>query len=371
MMVVRRFRGSSDSGSELEHRHIADLTEYLESGDLIVVNDTRVIPARVFGHRTDTGGRVELLLLEEIERTVGNDGTGRTAGLGQRNEEEVKDDGQRSAVSAVWEALYRAGGHPAVGQSLSLADGKLKAEITGLGQEGKVSVRVSSDSPLLDVLEEEGLPPLPPYIKRPSFVPRSGMPCGKPPDLMCAVEVDRDRYQTVYAAAPGAVAAPTAGLHFTRELLQDMERHGVRTTAVTLHVGHGTFKPVRTELARDHVMDSERYIVGEEAVEAINSSRRRGGRIVAIGTTTARTLETVMSEHGVIIPCSGRSSLFICPPYSFNIVDAILTNFHLPKSSLLMMICAFAGINVVLRAYKEAVKQRYRFYSYGDCVLIL
>ncbi len=183
--------------------------------------------------------------------------------------------------------------------------------------------------------------------------------------------MDRTRYQTVYAEQSGAVAAPTAGLHFTKELLDELERRGVKKTAITLHVGIGTFRPVAVEDVESHVMDEERFVVSEQAAKMINETREKGGRIIAVGTTTVRTLETVAAQHGSVISCSGRSSLFIYPPYEFRVVDAILTNFHLPKSSLIMMISAFSERDLILKAYKEAAKQKYRFYSYGDCMLIL
>lgn len=321
MMVLRR------ADETFEHCRVSDIPRYLTPGDLLVINDTRVIPARIFGHRTDTGGKVELLVLEET-------------------------------APGVCSAIYRASGRPRVGMPLLLAQHKVKAKIVGLEQGARVSVQFLGDRSVIDVLEENGFAPVPPYIKRE----------GKPSAL---TRLDRERYQTVYAKHPGAVAAPTAGLHFTTELLKEIEKGGANLAAVTLHVGPGTFKPVKTEFVKDHVMVSERYTISSEAAEAVNAARRTGHRIIAVGSTVVRSLETVASEFEVVTACSGRTSLFIHPPWEFRIVNGLLTNFHLPMSSLIVMISAFAGKDFVFRAYDEAVKQRYRFYSYGDCMLIL
>jgi S-adenosylmethionine:tRNA ribosyltransferase-isomerase len=321
MLVLDRRTGA------IQHRHITDLPQHLTQGDIMVVNDTRVIPARLFGHRPDTHGQVELLLVEELKQ-------------------------------GEWESFYRASGHPQVGTRISLANGSLEGCVVSLGTEGRVVIRFTGDRPVLDVLEEEGSAPLPPYIKRP-----------KGQNL--SLKFDRDRYQTIYASVPGAVAAPTAGLHFTEQILAQLDQRGVLRTAVTLHVGPGTFKPVKSDQVEDHVMEPERFTVSDAAAKQINAARRAGRRVAAVGSTSVRTLETVADEHSEVTASSGRSSLFIRPPYRFRVVDAILTNFHLPKSTLIMMVCAFAGRNAVLQAYKEAIAQRYRFYSYGDCMLIL
>ena len=333
MMVVHRETG------ELEHRHVTDLPEYLREGDLLVVNDTRVVPARVFGHWEDTGGRVELLLLEEMS-------------------------------PGLWESFCRSSRRPREGMLLSVASGKLAGEVLGQADDGRIVIRFTGAVSVGEVLEEEGVPPVPPYIRRPGNDPR-------------LVEMDRERYQTVYADKPGAVAAPTAGLHFTDEMLTDLERCGVSRTAVTLHVGPGTFRPVREALVRDHIMEQERFEVTGQAAAAVTQTRNKGGRIVAVGSTSVRVLETVGAKNGLVTPGSGRTPLFIYPPYDFRIVDALLTNFHLPKSSLLLMVCALAeagagcekrgssGISLVLSAYQEAIRQQYRFYSYGDCMLMI
>jgi len=292
------------------------------------MNDTRVFPARVFGERADTGGKVELLLVEE------------------------REDG-------AWDAFYRGSSRPAAGTRLTLAGGELAGAVQEVAAGGRVAVRLRGAVPLFDILERHGAPPVPPYIKRNATAedPR--------------VRLDRERYQTVYARATGAVAAPTAGLHFTPALLAALAARGIRRTTVTLHVGPGTFKPVKTERPEDHVMESERYIVPEAAAASIAAARESGGRILAVGSTTVRTLETVAAAHGRVVAAEGRSELFIRPPYRFRVVDALLTNFHLPRSTLLMMISAFAGRERVLAAYEEAVRERYRFYSYGDCMLIM
>ncbi|MFA5342697.1 MAG: tRNA preQ1(34) S-adenosylmethionine ribosyltransferase-isomerase QueA [Kiritimatiellia bacterium] len=330
MMVIRRATGA------FEHRRVADLPAFLHPGDLLVVNDTRVIPARLYGqkihiggpdHRSlGVGGRVEILLIEET-------------------------------ASGIWEALLRAR-HVKTGARLELAGGRVQAEVLAVQEGGRVTLRLRHERPLLDILETDGVTPLPPYIKRAAA------------DALQRV-ADRERYQTIYACNPGAVAAPTAGLHFSEALLTTLEQRGVRRAAVTLHVGPGTFKPVTVAEVEQHRVDAERYTVPEETARTINSTRAAGGRIVAVGSTVVRTLETVAAAHGMAVAAQGRSDLFIYPPYKFRVVDALLTNFHLPASSLLMMVSALAGRESILRAYKEAIRERYRFYSYGDCMLIV
>jgi len=320
MMVVHR-----DCG-ELEHRTVTDILEYLVQGDLLAVNNTRVIPARLFGRKAGSGGAVELLLLEPL----GDDR---------------------------WLVLCRSSRRPKPGTRLELAEGRLSAEVLAIGEEGRLEVRFVCDRPLLEILDEAGITPLPPYIRRGPHDARSAS--------------DKERYQTVYASEPGAVAAPTAGLHFSQDLLQKLEDRGISRAEVTLHVGIGTFRPVKVDDVREHRMDEERYEVSAETAASLKECRRRGGRIVAVGSTTVRTLETVMRDHGEVKACSGRSDIFIYPPYQFQAVDLMLTNFHLPKSTLLMMVSALAGRELMLRAYREAVEKRYRFFSYGDCMLII
>jgi S-adenosylmethionine:tRNA ribosyltransferase-isomerase len=296
-----------------------------------VLNDTRVIPARLYGHKVGTGGRVELLLLEEL-------------------------------APGAWSALCGLSRRPRPGARLELAGGTLVAEVVEWRPAGGVVVRLQADRPLLEVLEAVGVPPLPPYIKR------KVVPGGAPP---AAAGQDRERYQTVYAREPGAVAAPTAGLHFTRELLAELERAGIGQAMVTLHVGMGTFKPVAVEDVAAHPMEAERYTVPAATAERVNATRAAGGRVVAVGSTAVRTLETVADADGRVAPGTGRTAIYIYPPYRFRAVDGLLTNFHLPRSTLLMMVSALAGHELTMAAYREAIRERYRFYSYGDCMLIL
>ncbi len=308
------------STRSLAHRSIRDLGDYLRSGDCLVVNDTRVIPARLLG-RLPTGGKVELLLLRRRGGT--------------------------------WEALGRPGRKLRAGAQVQFGDGRLRATVTRELPDGLREVRLDCRGPLAQALAQLGHTPLPPYIRRPD----------RP--------ADRERYQTVYAAQDGAVAAPTAGLHFTPELLGRLERQGVGLVRLTLHVGLGTFKPVEVESVEDHVMHSEAFEVSAQAATAINAARKRGGRIVAVGTTVVRALETVADQRGTVHAGAGDTDIFIYPGYRFKAVDLLLTNFHLPRSTLLMLVCAFADRELILQAYAEAVREQYRFYSYGDAMLIL
>ncbi|MGD9494969.1 MAG: tRNA preQ1(34) S-adenosylmethionine ribosyltransferase-isomerase QueA [Armatimonadota bacterium] len=302
---------------EIVHRSFPEVVELLAPGDLLVVNDTRVIPARLVGTRP-TGGRVELLLLEQV-------------------------------AEGRWQALGRPGRALRVGSIALFGDGQLTARVVGQGPQSLRTVELEHEGELLPLLERIGLPPLPPYITR-------------EPEA-----TDRERYQTVYARHPGAVAAPTAGLHFSQELLEAVRARGVEVGRVTLHVGLGTFQPVRARRVEEHVMHPEQYEVSAELVALAN---RRRGRLVAVGTTVVRALETVADEQGRLHPGSGRTALFIHPGYRFRAVEALLTNFHLPRSTLLVMVAAFAGRERVLAAYREALEQGYRFYSYGDAMFI-
>ena len=319
LLVLRRDREG------VEHRAVRDLPDLLAPGDVLVVNDTRVIPARVFGRKERGGGAAELLLLEELP---GGD----------------------------WDVLLRARRRPRPGDRIVLPGGAT-ATLIADGELGRARARIEAPGPVLDWLERFGAPPLPPYIRRERNDARRAD--------------DRERYQTIYAARPGAVAAPTAGLHFTPELFQRLAGRGIERVAVTLHVGLGTFRPVAAENAEDHRMEAERYEVTVEAAARINAARDAGGRIVAVGSTSVRTLETVADAEGRARAASGRSDLFIRPGHRFRLVDAMLTNFHLPRSTLLMMVAALAGRERVLAAYREAVAAGYRFYSYGDAMLIL
>ncbi len=305
-------------GSEARrHRSVADLPELLEEGDLLVVNDTRVLPARLFG-RLPTGGRVELLLVEREGPTE-------------------------------WVALVKPGRRARPGTTLSLSD-RLTVTILAKLEDGRH--RMAFSEAVEPHLAELGHVPLPPYIKRPD----------EPSDA--------ERYQTIYASVDGAIAAPTAGLHFTPGLLDRIRRRGVRIEKVTLHVGIGTFKPVTAKLVHEHQMEEERFEIPEAVPAAVESTRRRGGRVVAVGTTVVRALEGAARPNGALDAGSGRTALFITPGYAFRIVDRLLTNFHLPRSTLLMLVAAFAGRELVLAAYAEAIEQRYRFYSYGDAMFL-
>jgi S-adenosylmethionine:tRNA ribosyltransferase-isomerase len=334
-----------------EHRIFSDLPQYLRPGDLLVLNDTRVFPARLEGHWADTPGKVEIFLLEP---------------LSGENE---------------WEALTRSGRPFREGNVAVFGGGVLRATLlrrvageeafraglrdpggdAGVQNHGTVAVRLEFAGDLYPLLERCGETPLPPYISR-------------QPAAMTEEErrADAERYQTVYAERTGAVAAPTAGLHFSKEMLASIEASGIEIAKITLHVGPGTFRPVTVENPDDHPMHSERYEVPAAAADAINRCRARGGRIVCVGSTTVRTLETMAAEHGErAVPCSGRSVLFIREPYRFVFTDAMITNFHLPKSTLLMMVAALAGREFVLESYREAVERGYRFFSYGDCMFIV
>ncbi|MCP5487423.1 MAG: tRNA preQ1(34) S-adenosylmethionine ribosyltransferase-isomerase QueA [Verrucomicrobia bacterium] len=330
LMVLDRQKGS------IQHRIFRDVPAYLRPMDLLVLNNTKVLPARLFGYKQGSGGKVELLLLEEKS-------TGR------------------------WDALLRSGSRrPDPGQvlcfpekdAIEAAHGSvpLTAVVLETGERGRAVVELTSVEPLLMVIDRIGYPPLPPYIDR---------------EQGRATEQDQQDYQTMYARHTGAVAAPTAGLHFTPEVFRALEAKGVGRTEITLHTGIGTFRPVVAEEVADHRMDEERFTVTPEAGEAILHARQAGGRIVAVGSTSVRTLETVADDQGVIHPGEGRSGLFITPPYTFKAVDAMITNLHLPKSTLLMMVCALAGYDLVMEAYRQAVQEKYRFFSYGDCMLIL
>jgi S-adenosylmethionine:tRNA ribosyltransferase-isomerase len=319
LLVVRR------TANSLEHRRFDELPTLLSPGDLLVLNNTRVIPARVLG-RKESGGRVELLFTEPL-------------------------------CDRRWRVLMRASRRPGPGEPIILSDGGDAARVVSHGERGEAVVDVKCEGSVFDLLDRLGAPPLPPYIRR----------RGEPGESA----EDATRYQTLYAKEPGAVAAPTAGLHFTPEVFAACEARGIGRAEITLHVGPGTFRPVSAERVEDHRMEEERYRISPEAAGAIRDARRRGGRVVAVGSTSVRTLETAARDADGIRACEGRSDLFIRPPFSFRAVDAMLTNFHLPRSTLLMMVAALAGRDLILRAYREAIQERYRFYSYGDAMLIL
>ena len=303
-------------GRTTEDRRFADLPDLLDPGDLLVVNDTRVIPARLRARRP-TGGRVEILLVER--------------------------EGPAS-----WWCLLRPGRRLPPGAPLAVEGGPAAT----VDERADGRFRLTFEQSIEPLLTEIGETPLPPYIDRPAE-PR-----------------DRERYQTIYAARPGAVAAPTAGLHFTPELLDALERRGIRRASLTLHVGPGTFRPVKTENPEAHVMDSERFEIPEATAEAVAAARHSGRRVVAVGTTVVRTLETAASTDGLVAAGAGRTGLYIRPGYEFGVVDRLITNFHLPRSTLLMLVCAFAGRRRTLDAYRQAIRSGFRFYSYGDAMLL-
>jgi S-adenosylmethionine:tRNA ribosyltransferase-isomerase len=317
MMVLHR-----DTGM-IEHKTISDMVDYLHAPDVLVLNNTKVIPARIFGRKAVSGGKVELLLLDET-------------------------------APGEWKVLMKASRRPKVGDTLELCSGKASATMLYDGEQGEAMLRIESERPLMEILEEDGVPPLPPYIARKEQSREQ-------------VEEDKARYQTVYASAPGSAAAPTAGLHFTPEILDALKLKGVTKAELTLHVGLGTFRPVSAELITNHEMHHERYEVSADAASTISRARKEGGRIVAVGSTSVRTLESLSS----LGEAEGTTNIFIYPPHEFQHVDAILTNFHLPKSTLLMMMSAFAGRDLMMSAYETAVRCNYRFFSYGDCMLIL
>lgn len=303
---------------EIGHRRFFELTEYLKPGDALIFNDTKVIPARLLGAREQTGAKVEVFLLAQ---TSGD----------------------------TWEALVKPGKKARVGAKIRFS-ADLSLEVVADTDFGGRIVKFTFDGVFEEILDRLGQTPLPPYIKE--------------------APADKDRYQTVYARQRGSAAAPTAGLHFTKPLLAQIEKLGVNMGFVTLHVGLGTFRPVKTETIESHVMHREYYAVPPETAKLINDTKARGGRIVAVGTTAIRTLESAAGGDGSIAAKSGWTEIFIYPGYAFKIVDALVTNFHLPKSTLLMLISAFAGKHLILRAYEEAIREKYRFFSFGDAMLI-
>jgi S-adenosylmethionine:tRNA ribosyltransferase-isomerase len=319
LLVVGRSAGT------LADMAFRDLPELLAPGDILALNDTRVFPARLRGKRSESGGNVEVLFLHpEAPRR--------------------------------WVALTRSGGKLRVGERLLLSQGRLRVRLVERrGMAGDV-LELPAGLDLPGFLHESGEVPLPPYIKRESGEFDSE---------------DRERYQTRYAADSGAVAAPTAGLHFDEEVFARLEARGVARATLTLHVGPGTFRPVKSESLEDHHMDAEAFVLASEEARKINSARAAGGRLVAVGTTTTRTLETLAKPEGLLAGGEGWTELFIAPPYRFKVVDALLTNFHLPRSTLLMLVSAFAGTELVKAAYRHAVAEGYRFYSYGDCCLFI
>lgn len=307
------------NSGNIEHKVFRDIAEYLEEGDCLVLNDTRVLPARLFGTKEGSGGKMEFLLLKRTD----------------------KDS---------WETLVKPGRRAQVGARFVFGNGELKAEVVGMGEEGSRIVRFEYEGIFEEVLDRLGQMPLPPYIKE-------------------KLE-DKEMYQTVYSREQGSAAAPTAGLHFTEELLERIEERGVKLAFLTLHVGLGTFRPMKAENIDEHVMHSEYYSLSKENADIINSCKERGKRVIAVGTTSTRTLETIGGEDNRVREQSGWTDIFIYPGYRFRIVDALITNFHLPKSTLLMLVSALASRDIIMKAYEAAVKERYRFFSFGDAMFI-
>lgn len=304
---------------EIQHKHFYDIIDYLNEGDLLVCNDSRVLPARIFGIKDETGAKVEFLLLKQIS---GNK----------------------------WETLCKPGKKAREGAKFSFGNGLLRAEVIEVKEDGNRIVNFGCDENFFATLDKIGQMPLPPYITE---------------ELK-----DRERYQTVYSHELGSAAAPTAGLHFTNELMDKIKAKGVKIAYVTLHVGLGTFRPVKVDDVTNHKMHSEHYEIPKETANLINQTKKNGGRVIAVGTTSCRTLESVATFFGEIKPCDGFTDIFIYPGYEFKVLDGLITNFHLPESTLIMLVSAFCGYDNIMNAYKTAVEEKYRFFSFGDAMFI-
>ncbi len=307
------------NSGEIIHRHFYSILDYLRKGDLLVVNNSRVIPARLYGKRVDTNADVELLLLEQNENNR-------------------------------WETLVKPGKRAKVGNVISFGDGLLKGEIVEVKEDGNRIIEFSCEENIFVALDKIGQMPLPPYITHKL--------------------ADKERYQTVYSKDLGSAAAPTAGLHFTKELMQKVKDMGVDIAEVTLHVGLGTFRPVKVDDVNNHKMHSEHYFMSKDAADKINFTKKNGGRVICVGTTSCRTIESVATFHGEIKECSGYTDIFIYPGYEFKVMDGLITNFHLPESTLIMLVSALCGFEHTMNAYKIAVDEKYRFFSFGDAMMI-
>lgn len=314
LLVLNRETGA------VEHKIFSDVIDYLNEGDCLVINNTRVIPARLIGEKEGTGGKVEVLLLKR-------------------------------RANDVWETLVKPGKKLRPGARVTFGDGRLKAEILEIAEEGNRLVRFYYEGIFEEILDSLGEMPLPPYITH-------------------KLE-DKEMYQTVYAKYDGSAAAPTAGLHFTKELLNKIEEKGIKIASITLHVGLGTFRPVKVDDVNNHHMHTEWYEVNAEAADIINETKRNGGRVICVGTTSCRTIESVADENGYMKAKTGETDIFIYPGYKFKVMDGLITNFHLPESTLVMLVSAFAGKENVLAAYETAVKERYRFFSFGDAMILI
>jgi len=304
----------------VKHKIFSDVIDYLNKGDCLVINNTRVIPARLIGEKEDTGGKVEVLLLKR-------------------------------RANDVWETLVKPGKKLKPGAKITFGDGRLRAEVLEVVEEGNRLVKFCYEGIFEEILDSLGEMPLPPYITH-------------------KLE-DKEMYQTVYAKFDGSAAAPTAGLHFTKELLNKIEEKGIKIASITLHVGLGTFRPVKVDDVNNHHMHTEWYEVNAEAAEIINETKRNGGRVICVGTTSCRTIESVADENGYMKAKTGETDIFIYPGYKFKVMDGLITNFHLPESTLVMLVSAFAGKENVLSAYETAVKERYRFFSFGDAMILI
>lgn len=307
------------NSGEIEHRHFYNITDYLKKGDLLVINNSRVLPARIYGKRVDTNSNVELLLLEQKENNR-------------------------------WETLVKPGKRARVGNVISFGDGLLQGEIVEVQEDGNRIIEFTSEENIFSTLDKIGQMPLPPYITHKLD--------------------DKERYQTVYSKDLGSAAAPTAGLHFTNELLNKVKDMGVDVAEVTLHVGLGTFRPVKVDDVTNHKMHSEHYFMPKKTADKINATKRNGGRVICVGTTSCRTIESVAKFQGEMKECSGYTDIFIYPGYEFKVMDGIITNFHLPESTLIMLVSAFCGYENTMNAYKIAVDEKYRFFSFGDVMMI-
>lgn len=314
LMVLDRFNGA------ITHKHFYDIIDYLNPGDCLILNDSRVLPARLYGIKDKTGAKVEFLLLNQIENDV-------------------------------WEVLAGPGKRAKPGTSFTFGDGILKAQVLSITDKGNRIIKFSYSGNFYHILDLIGNMPLPHYITQKLN--------------------DKQRYQTVYCQKPGSAAAPTAGLHFTLNLLEKIKNKGIKIGYVTLHVGLGTFRPVKVENISDHKMHSEHYEIKQETADLINETKKNNGKVIAVGTTSCRTLESIYNKFGKITECEGMTDIFISPGYKFNVIDGLITNFHLPESTLIMLVCAFSGYENIMNAYSVAVKEKYRFFSFGDSMIII
>ncbi len=322
--TASRLMSVDRQNGDVEHLHFSDIISKLNAGDCLVLNDTRVLPARLYGVKKVTGAAIEFVLLSR-----------------------VKND----TLDNMWEVILRPGRRAHEGAQFVFGDGALEAEVVSVKENGNRVVKFTCDGIFEEVLDKIGMMPLPPYIHEKLN--------------------DPERYQTVYSREKGSAAAPTAGLHFTKELLEQIRQKGVKIAYVTLHVGLGTFRPVKVEKVEEHYMHEESYVITEETCDIINKTKQNGGRVIAVGTTSCRVLESVADESGFMRPTSGSTRIFIYPGYKFKILDGLITNFHLPESTLIMLVSAFGGRENILNAYQKAIEEKYRFFSFGDAMVVV